>query len=66
VSANVGEMFYYGEVPWHREGPAVPRPLTVAEALVAGAGRKPQGRQTALTMAECTPFGRSCWLLELT
>jgi len=36
MSANVGEMFYYGEVPWHREGRAVPRPLTVAEALVAG------------------------------
>ena len=36
MPANVGQMFYYGETPWHREGVKVGRPLTVDEALDAG------------------------------
>lgn len=36
MPANVGEMFYYGEVPWHRSGTEVAAPLTVEEALEKG------------------------------
>lgn len=36
MPANIGEMFYYGEMPWHRLGYKVPNPLTVEEALQAG------------------------------
>lgn len=37
MPANIGEMFYYGEIPWHREGMALARPATLEEALRAGA-----------------------------
>jgi hypothetical protein len=37
MPANIGEMFYYGEVPWHGEGLALARPTTLEEALRAGA-----------------------------
>ncbi len=37
MAANIGEMFYYGEIPWHREGMALARPATLEEALRAGA-----------------------------
>ncbi|HME44528.1 MAG TPA: DUF932 domain-containing protein [Syntrophorhabdales bacterium] len=36
MPANVGEMFYYGEVPWHGQGNKVECPLTVEEAIQAG------------------------------
>ena len=36
MPANVGQMFYHGEVPWHGEGSKVDSPLTVQEALEAG------------------------------
>lgn len=36
MPANVGEMFYFGEVPWHGEGLALAKPATVEEALRAG------------------------------
>src|SRR5689334_18751676 len=36
MPANVGQMFYYGDVPWHGEGTKVDKPLTVDEAIVAG------------------------------
>jgi len=36
MPANIGEMFYYGEVPWHRLGNKVESPLTVEEALQEG------------------------------
>jgi hypothetical protein len=29
-------MFYYGDVPWHREGVRVENPLTVEEAIRTG------------------------------
>jgi phage/plasmid-like protein (TIGR03299 family) len=36
MPANVGEMFYTGEVPWHGLGLPLARPATLAEALKAG------------------------------
>lgn len=36
MPANVGEMFYYGAVPWHGEGLALKHPATLEEALRAG------------------------------
>jgi phage/plasmid-like protein (TIGR03299 family) len=36
MPANVGEMFYTGEMPWHGEGLPLARPATVEEALAAG------------------------------
>jgi len=36
MPANVGKMFYFGKVPWHREGVSVGAPLTVAQALAMG------------------------------
>lgn len=36
MSANVGEMFYTGEVPWHGLGVALAQPATLDEALKVG------------------------------
>ncbi len=36
MTANVGEMFWTGEAPWHGRGTKVDRPLTWEEALAAG------------------------------
>src|SRR5262245_57627270 len=36
MPANVGEMFYFGQVPWHKGGNRVQSPLTVQQALEAG------------------------------
>jgi phage/plasmid-like protein (TIGR03299 family) len=36
MPANIGEMFYFGEMPWHGLGYEVSKPLTVQEALRAG------------------------------
>lgn len=36
MPANVGEMFYTGEIPWHQLGLALHHPATVEEALRAG------------------------------
>lgn len=36
MPANVGEMFYFGEVPWHGKGLALAKAATVQEALRAG------------------------------
>jgi phage/plasmid-like protein (TIGR03299 family) len=33
---NIGEMFYTGEMPWHRKGLALAKPATMNEALRAG------------------------------
>jgi phage/plasmid-like protein (TIGR03299 family) len=33
---NVGEMFYYGETPWHKKGNRLEQPATANEALKAG------------------------------
>jgi phage/plasmid-like protein (TIGR03299 family) len=35
MSANVGEMFYTGQMPWHGEGRRSPQPLVVDDALLA-------------------------------
>lgn len=36
MPANVGEMFYTGDMPWHEEGLSLSRPATLDEALKAG------------------------------
>jgi phage/plasmid-like protein (TIGR03299 family) len=36
MPANVGEMFYTGETPWHGQGLALARPATLEEAITAG------------------------------
>ena len=36
MPANVGEMFYYGEVPWHKEGVKLDQPANMEEAIKAG------------------------------
>jgi len=36
MSANVGEMFYYGEVPWHGEGEELNQPANMEEAIKYG------------------------------
>jgi phage/plasmid-like protein (TIGR03299 family) len=33
---NVGEMFYYGEIPWHKKGRPLLQPATAEEALRGG------------------------------
>ena len=35
MAHEIGEMFYYGEVPWHGLGRPIERPATIDEALVA-------------------------------
>jgi hypothetical protein len=32
---NVGEMFYYGETPWHEKGKQLEQPTTAEEAISA-------------------------------
>ena len=36
MPANVGEMFYTGDAPWHGEGVALAQPATLDEALKVG------------------------------
>ena len=36
MPANVGEMFYYGEVPWQREGTELEEPANRQEAIMHG------------------------------
>ncbi|HLY55278.1 MAG TPA: DUF932 domain-containing protein [Stellaceae bacterium] len=36
MPANVGAMFYTGDMPWHEEGLALQRPATLDEALKVG------------------------------
>jgi phage/plasmid-like protein (TIGR03299 family) len=36
MPANVGEMFYYGDVPWHGEGKKLDQPANFEEAILAG------------------------------
>jgi phage/plasmid-like protein (TIGR03299 family) len=36
MAANVGEMFYYGHIPWHGLGLRLAAPATLEEALRAG------------------------------
>jgi hypothetical protein len=36
MAHEIGEMFYYGDVPWHGLGRNVEQPATVDEALIAG------------------------------
>ncbi len=36
MPANVGKMFYYGEVPWHREGMKLDQPANIEEAIMHG------------------------------
>lgn len=33
MPANVGEMFYYGDVPWHREGSKLDHPANMEKPL---------------------------------
>ena len=36
MPANVGEMFYYGNVPWHKQGKKLNQPANLEEAIQAG------------------------------
>ncbi len=36
MPANVGEMFYYGNVPWHKKGVKLNKPADMEEAILAG------------------------------
>jgi phage/plasmid-like protein (TIGR03299 family) len=36
MPANVGEMFYYDSIPWHKLGIEVKEPVTMEEALTVG------------------------------
>ena len=36
MPANIGEMFYTGEIPWHGLGRHLQRPAVISEALKAG------------------------------
>lgn len=36
MAHNIGQMFYYGEVPWHGLGKKLEKPATLEEALTAG------------------------------
>lgn len=33
MAANIGEMFYYGETPWHGKGLPLTQPVAVDEIL---------------------------------
>ncbi len=33
---NIGEMFYYGEIPWHKKGHELKEPANAEEAIKAG------------------------------
>ncbi len=36
MAHNIGQMFYFGEIPWHELGTALKQPATMEEALAAG------------------------------
>jgi phage/plasmid-like protein (TIGR03299 family) len=36
MAHNIGEMFYFGEIPWHEQGTKISKPATIEEALKAG------------------------------
>jgi len=36
MAHNIGQMFYYGKLPWHELGQKIKQPATVEEALKAG------------------------------
>jgi len=36
MAHNIGQMFYFGEIPWHRLGTALTKPATMEQALAAG------------------------------
>ena len=36
MPANVGEMFYYGDIPWHGEGLKLSHPANIQDAIKAG------------------------------
>ena len=36
MAHNIGQMFYFGERPWHKLGEKLNQPATLEEALKAG------------------------------
>ena len=36
MSHNIGQMFYYGKIPWHKLGNKLEEPATLEEALASG------------------------------
>lgn len=54
MSVNVGEMFYYGDVPWHGQGLKLSHPANIEEAIKAG-GLDWEVEMVALKTAEGPP-----------
>lgn len=52
MTANIGEMFYTGEIPWHGEGIHLAKPATVEEALKVGGLNWEVGKVDLLTVDE--------------
>jgi phage/plasmid-like protein (TIGR03299 family) len=52
MAANIGEMFYTDEIPWHREGIHLAKPATVEEALKVGGLNWEVGKVNLMTADE--------------
>jgi len=64
MSANVENMFYYGETPWHGLGIELDHPATAKEALIAG-GLDWEVELTSIYMSDYIDDGRMCDMQEI-